>query len=108
MKSENIAELGDDFDLQIKKGRWVVDFSAEWCNPCKVMDPHFKEAAKELKGKVNFGKVDVESNQELSSRFEVMGIPTTIFFLDGEIVNRTVGAIDKENLIKLVRDSFNL
>ena len=78
------------------------------CNPCKIMDPHFKEAAKELKGKVNFGKVDVESNHELSSRFEVMGIPTTIFFEDGEIVNRVVGAIDKENIIKLVRDSFNL
>lgn|SRR3989344_1321762 len=108
MKNENVIELGNDFNLQIRKGRWIVDFWADWCNPCKIMASHFAEAAKEFVGEVKFAKVDVESNQDLASKFDVMSIPTIIFFEDGELVNRSVGAMDKESVIKLVMDSFKL
>ena len=107
MASENITELSEkDFDKHISKGNWVIDFWAGWCGPCKMMAPHFAEAAKELKGKVNFGKIDVESETGLANRFQVMSIPTVIFFKDGEQVNRTVGAVPKDTLMSLSKESF--
>ena len=79
--SEHTIELTDEnFDSKIKEGNWVVDFWASWCGPCRMMEPHFEEAAKEMKGKVNFGKVNVEEAQDLASRFMVMSIPTIIYF----------------------------
>lgn len=76
------------------------------CGPCKIMEPHFKEAAKELKGKVKFGKVNVEEAQELAQRFEVMSIPTILYIKDGEQVNRTVGAISKDQILDSVKETF--
>ncbi len=102
-----IIELTDaNFDSHIKKGNWVVDYWAEWCMPCKVMEPHFEATAKKYKGKVNFGKVNVEENQGLSERFQVMSIPTTIFFKEKEQVNRVTGAIDENELKELIDESF--
>jgi len=104
---ENIKFLDSkNFDSFIRKGNSVVDFWAEWCGPCKIMAPHFEAAAKELSGKVGFGKVDVESEQELAERFQIMSIPTTIFFKDGEMVERIVGAVPKDNLMKIIKESF--
>ena len=106
--SENTIELTENnFDAQIKKGKWIVDFWAEWCGPCKIMSPHFDAAAKELKGKINFGKVDVDENSELAGKFDVMSIPSIIFFQDGEIVHAAVGAMNKGQLLELAENSFN-
>lgn len=102
---KNTTDLdGKNFDAFVKKGVSVVDFWAAWCGPCKIMAPIFDEAAGELKGKVNFGKVDVDSNHELAMKFGVMSIPTMIFFKDGEIVDQDVGVLDKKELMKKVSD----
>src|SRR3989344_262562 len=85
-----------EFSDFIKKGVVVVDFWAEWCGPCKIMSPIFDEVAGEMKGKANFGKVDVDANQDLAQEYEVMSIPTTILFKNGEQSDRFVGVIDKE------------
>lgn len=107
MDKENITELTEkDFDKFIAKGKCVVDFWAAWCSPCLYMEPHFEAAAKELKGKVKFGKVDVDKEQGLASRFQVMSIPTTIFFRDKEQVNRTTGAMNKERIIEEIKRNF--
>ncbi len=99
--SAEIAELNDkNFKSMIKKDKWVVDFWAEWCIPCKIMAPYFDAAAKELKGKVNFGKINVDDNYETAQEYGVMSIPTTIFFSDGEIVNQRVGAMTSKEQIK--------
>jgi thioredoxin 1 len=105
--TENTIELTTrNFDKEIKKGKWVVDLWASWCGPCKIMAPHFDAAAKELKGKVNFGKVNVDENSEIANKYEVMSIPTTIFFQDGEIVHAAVGAMNKAQILELVDNSF--
>lgn len=104
---ESTIELTDsNFDAKTAKGNWVIDFWAEWCGPCRMMAPHFEKAAAKMKGKVNFGKVDVEANQELASRFEVMSIPTTLFIKNKEQVNRISGALPEEEILSLVDESF--
>jgi len=98
-----IKDLNNEsFDDFVKGGVAVVDFWAEWCGPCKMMAPVFKEAAEELDGKASFGKVDVDKNQELAQKFGVMSIPTLLLFKGGEPVDRGVGVVAKEDLVKRV------
>ena len=94
------------FDEFISKGNVVVDFWAEWCGPCKILGPTVEELAKEMKGKVKFGKVDVDKEGDLAQRFEVLSIPTLIFFKDGEMVNKTAGATPKDMLKKEINSTF--
>ncbi len=94
------------FDSFIKKGNAVVDFYADWCNPCKIMKPHFEKAAEKIKN-VHFGKVDVEENQNLAKKFGVMSIPTTIFFKNGEQVDRHTGALDFDELNERLKRHLN-
>jgi len=105
--SENAIELTSaDFDKKTSKGKWVIDFWAPWCGPCKMMGPHFDAAALEMKGKVNFAKLNVDENQDISERFEVMSIPTMVFLNDGDQVNRASGALPKEQIKRLAEESF--
>ncbi len=103
--SKNITELDSkNFDNFIKDGKAVIDFWAQWCAPCRIMAPIFEKVAENLKGKVKFGKVDVDKNMSLAQRFQVMSIPTTIFFKNKEQVDRAVGTIPKEELIKRIKE----
>lgn len=77
------------------------------CGPCKIMSPHFDAAAKELKGKVNFGKVNVDDNSELANKFEIMSIPTILFIQDGEVVHAAVGAMNKDQILENIDNSFS-
>ena len=89
---ENFAEL--------KAGNLplVVDFWATWCGPCKMIAPVLEELSKEYDGKVTFGKVNVDDEAEVTSQFGIMNIPTILFFKNGELVDRTVGALPKDLL----------
>lgn len=78
----------------------VLDFWAEWCGPCKFMEPLIEELEKELKGKVTFEKINVDENQEKAAQFQVMSIPTYIFMKDNQEVERIIGATQKENFLK--------
>lgn len=98
-----ITELdSDNFNEFVKEDRVVVYFWAEWCGPCKMVGPIFEETAGELKDKAKLGKVDVDDNSDLAQRFQVMSIPTMIFFRDGEQVDRVTGVLSKEDLVKKV------
>lgn len=104
---DNTIELTSaNFDSKIKQGKWVVDFWAEWCGPCKMLSPVFEESAKEFKGRVSFGKMNIEQEGELAEKFEVMSIPTVIMFKDGEVVNRITGLMQKEDLLEEIDSSF--
>lgn len=91
-----------NFDGFVNGGIVVVDFSAEWCGPCKIMGPVFKEASSEIED-VKFGKVDIEKDGELAQKFQVMNVPTLIFFKEGEQVDRTVGVLEKKELVKKLK-----
>lgn len=81
----------------------LVDVWAEWCGPCRMMEPVIEELAHELKGRAGVGKVDADAEYELVGSFGVQGIPTFLFFKDGRYVTRLVGARPKRDFLDVVR-----
>ena len=76
----------------------LLDFYADWCGPCKIMDPIFVEIEKDYTGKIEFQKVDVEADEALSSKFGIMSIPTFVILKDEKEIDRRTGAMPKEML----------
>ncbi len=76
----------------------MIDFWAEWCGPCKMVSPVVEEISKEYEDKAVIGKVDVDSNPELASKFGIRNIPTILFVKNGEVVDKSVGAVSKDVL----------
>ena len=76
----------------------VVDLWATWCGPCKMVAPIISELAADYDGKIIVGKCDVEENDELAAQFGVRTIPTILFFKNGEVVDKFVGATNKATL----------
>lgn len=90
--SENFASLkAGDKPL-------VVDFWATWCGPCRMLAPIISELADEYEGKIVVGKCDVEENEDLAGEFGIRNIPTILFFKNGEVVNKVIGAQPKAKL----------
>ena len=80
----------------------VVDFWAEWCAPCRMMEPIFDRLADMFRGKVLFGKLNVDENPAIAQAFGVRGIPTTLIFKNGQLIKRFVGAIGLAPLSKFI------
>lgn len=80
----------------------ILDFWAEWCGPCKFMEPVIEELEKELKGKVEFEKINVDEKQDLAAKHSVMSIPTYIIEKDGQEQERIIGATQKDNFLKTI------
>jgi thioredoxin 1 len=81
----------------------VVDFWADWCMPCRIMGPVMEELSKEYAGKALFGKVDVDQNSQIASRYGIMSIPHFLIFKNGALVEKIVGAVGRgplENALK--------
>ncbi len=76
----------------------VVDFWAEWCGPCRMIGPVIEEMATEYDGKAVIGKVNVDENPGVSAKFGVRNIPTILFVKNGEIADKSVGAVPKAQL----------
>lgn len=78
----------------------LVDFWAEWCGPCRMVGPVVDELAGEFEGKARIGKVDVDNNPEISSKYGIRSIPSLLIFKNGEVVDQIVGAVPKAQLKK--------
>jgi thioredoxin 1 len=94
MANANVKEFTDqNFDLEVAKSSVpvLVDFWAEWCMPCKMLAPTIDKIANEYSGKVKVGKIDTDSNRDVSLKFGISAIPTVILFKNGEVVQRFVG-----------------
>ena len=80
----------------------IADYFAEWCGPCKVMEPVMEAIAKEYAGRVMIEKIDVDREQEKASSFGIQSIPTLVFMKDGKEVDRVVGAQSKDSIERLL------
>lgn len=80
----------------------LVDFWAEWCGPCRMIAPHVDAVATELDGKAKIGKLNVDDNPAVVSKYSIRGIPALLLFKGGELVDSLVGATDKTRIKALV------
>ena len=95
----------DNFKQEVEDnaGLVLVDFFAPWCGPCQMMAPIIDEMVNEYKDKgIKIGKLNIDENQEIASKYGVMSIPTFLVFKDGKVIDKKVGYGDKEELVQLI------
>jgi len=99
----NVTDL--DFEEKVTKNSLpvFVDFFAPWCGPCKMAEPVIEELAKDYQGKVVIAKINVDENPQISSKFDVMSIPTTIMFKEGQEVGRQTGFSGRQTFEELIK-----
>ena len=89
-----------NFEELVNAGKpMVLDFWAEWCGPCRMVSPIIDELATEYEGKVTIGKMDVDNNNDVVAHFGIRNIPTVLFFKDGKLVDKQVGAAQKSAFV---------
>lgn len=88
----------------ISNGFHLVDFYAEWCGPCKMMQKVFEEIESDIEGKLDIIKVDIDKFQKLSEEYRIMSVPTMMFYKDGVKIKEIVGFYDKEELLEIINN----
>ncbi len=101
-----VKELTDnDFHQEVEKSKlpYIVDFWAIWCAPCSLVGPIMEELASEYEGKIKVGKVNVDNEIKTANEFGIQNIPTIIIFENGKEVERIIGAVPKQHIIKKLK-----
>jgi thioredoxin 1 len=101
MPSSNVLDVTDlNFDREIAASPLpaLVDFTAAWCAPCRALAPHLDALADRHAGRLRVGKVDVDANHELATRFGVTAMPTLLLLRGGEVIGQLVGAVPRAKL----------
>ena len=95
----------NNFEEEVLKanGKILVDFYADWCGPCKMMAPIIEEIAEDVKETVKVGKVNVDNNQELAIKYDVMSIPTIMIFENGKAIKTFIGVTDKQEILDVLK-----
>lgn len=99
--AEGIIEVtNSNWDQEVLNNQTLVmvDFWAVWCGPCRMIAPVVEELAKEYTGKIKVAKLNTDESPEIAGRYKIMGIPTIIFFKNGQVVEQIVGAVPKSQL----------
>ena len=102
--SEVTTSTWDD-EVMNAHGLVMIDFWAAWCGPCRIISPTVEELSKEYSGKIKVLKLNTDENSDIASRYQVMGIPTLMFFKDGIKLDQIVGVVPKQ-FLKAKIDSF--
>jgi thioredoxin 1 len=97
-----------EFEAEVLKSKIpvIVDFWAEWCAPCRAYSPIIETVSKGFKEKLKLVKVNVDDNEELSTRYNISSIPTTFLIENGKIKTSLVGAVNKESLKKWIKENI--
>jgi len=85
----------------------VVDFWATWCGPCKMIAPILEEVARDMGDKVKIAKLDVDNNNKTSGKYNIMSIPSLLFFKNGQVVDQVIGAIPKAQLLARIEKALS-
>ena len=103
-----ITELNEEnYNSFTKTGLVLVDIKAEWCSPCKVIEPIIGEISTDYFGKLSVGKLDADGAKEIITELGVRNIPTLLLYKDGVIVERNTGMVTKEKIEELVNNHLN-
>jgi thioredoxin 1 len=104
-----ITELTDDNykPFVTKEGLVLVDVWASWCNPCKLISPIVDQISNEFYEKVSVGKLEADKNRETLVELNVRNIPTILLYKNGEVVDKSVGAVSKEKLVEMINNHLD-
>jgi thioredoxin 1 len=102
MEIQHVGET--DFDSEVISANLpvLVDFTAVWCGPCKMLEPIVEQLAQEWEGKVKIVKLDVDENADLAMQYQIMGVPTLILFSNGQPLERMTGYQPKQRILSKI------
>jgi thioredoxin 1 len=109
MASADVLTITDDnFQAEVLASDTpvLIDFWAAWCGPCRAIAPAVEQLAKEYKGKVKVGKLDIDAHQNVPEKYGIMSIPTLILFKNGQVADRIVGSVPKSKLDEMVQKAL--
>ena len=106
MVTKNVTD--ENFETEVLKGDklTLVDFWAEWCGPCKQVGPILEEISNEMNDKVFFAKHNIDEQPNIPTKYGIRGIPTMLFFKDGELKATKVGATTKSNIVSWIKENI--
>jgi thioredoxin 1 len=103
-KVQAVTDATFSDEVEKTTGLTLIDFWAVWCGPCRMVAPIVEQLADEYEGKLKVLKLDVDSNMQTSTRFNIRSIPSLLFFKDGKLVETVVGAVPKQYLERKVQE----